>query len=112
MDQQTSDLIKNEIQNNEVCLFMKGTPDAPQCGFSMATSNILKILEVNFKGINVLENQNLREGIKVFSDWPTIPQLYVKNEFIGGCDIIKEMYESGELAKLFESKNINFKAKS
>ena len=112
MDQQTNDLIKNEIENNEACLFMKGTPDAPQCGFSMATSNILKILEVNFKGINVLENQNLREGIKVFSDWPTIPQLYVKNEFIGGCDIVKEMYESGELTKLFESKNINFKAKS
>ena len=112
MDQQINDLIKNEIENNEVCLFMKGTPDAPQCGFSMATSNILKILEVNFKGVNVLENQNLREGIKVFSDWPTIPQLYVKNEFIGGCDIIKEMYESGELVKLFESKNINFKAKS
>ena len=112
MDQQTNDLIKNEIENNEVCLFMKGTPDAPQCWFSMATSNILKMLEVNFKGINVLENQNLREGIKVFSDWPTIPQLYVKNEFIGGCDIVKEMYESGELAKLFESKNINFKAKS
>ncbi len=112
MDQQTNDLIKNEIENNEVCLFMKGTPDAPQCGFSMATSNILKILEVNFKSVNVLENQNLREGIKVFSDWPTIPQLYVKNEFIGGCDIVKEMYESGELAKLFESKNINFKAKS
>ena len=112
MDQQTNDLIKNEIENNEVCLFMKGTPDAPQCGCSMATSNILKILEVNFKGVNVLENQNLREGIKVFSDWPTIPQLYVKNEFIGGCDIVKEMYESGELAKLFESKNINFKAKS
>ena len=112
MDQQTNDLIKSEIENNEVCLFMKGTPDAPQCGFSMATSNILKILEVNFKGINVLENQNLREGIKVFSDWPTIPQLYVKSEFIGGCDIVKEMYESGELAKLFESKNINFKAKS
>ena len=112
MDQQTKELIENNINTNEVCLFMKGTPDAPQCGFSMATSNILKILEVNFKGINVLENQNLREGIKVFSDWPTIPQLYVKNEFIGGCDIIKEMYESGELAKLFESKNINFKAKS
>mgnify|MGYP001257473310 FL=1 len=112
MDQQTNDLIKNEIENNEVCLFMKGTPDAPQCGFSMATSNILKILEVNFKGINVLDNQNLREGIKVYSDWPTIPQLYVKNEFIGGCDIVKEMYESGELVKLFESKNINFKSKS
>ena len=112
MDQQTNDMIKHEIENNAVCLFMKGTPDAPQCGFSMATSNILKVLEVNFKGVNVLENQNLREGIKVFSDWPTIPQLYVKNEFIGGCDIVKEMYESGDLTKLFESKNINFKAKS
>ena len=83
MDQQTNDLIKNEIENNEVCLFMKGTPDAPQCGFSMATSNILKVLEVNFKGVNVLEDQKLREGIKIYSDWPTIPQLYVKNEFIG-----------------------------
>ena len=112
MDQQTNDLIKNEIENNEVCLFMKGTPDAPQCGFSMAVSNILKVLEVKFKGVNVLENQNLREGIKVFSDWPTIPQLYVKNEFIGGCDIVKEMYESGELAKLFENKGINFKSKN
>ena len=104
--------IKNLINDNQVCLFMKGTPDAPQCGFSMAVTNILKILDVKFKGVNVLENQNLREGIKVFSDWPTIPQLYVKNEFIGGCDIVKEMYESGELAKLFESKNINFKSKS
>ena len=112
MDQQTNDLIKNELDNNEVCLFMKGTPDAPQCGFSMAVSNILKILEVNFKGVNVLENQNLREGIKVYSDWPTIPQLYVKNEFVGGCDIVKEMYENGELSKLLEDKNINFKKKS
>ena len=112
MDQQTNDLIKNEIENNEVCLFMKGTPDAPQCGFSMATSNILKVLEVNFKGINVLENQNLREGIKVYSDWPTIPQLYVKNEFVGGCDIVKEMFETGELAKLFKDKGIEFKNKN
>ena len=112
MDDQTKNLIQEHINSNEVCLFMKGTPDAPQCGFSMAVSNILKILEVNYKGVNVLENQELREGVKVFSDWPTIPQLYVKNEFIGGCDIVKEMYESGELAKLFESKNINFKAKS
>ena len=112
MDQQTNELIKNEIVNNKVCLFMKGTPDAPQCGFSMAVSNILKILEVNFKGVNVLENQNLREGIKIYSDWPTIPQLYVNNEFIGGCDIIKEMYENGELVKLFESKNIDFKKKN
>ena len=106
MDQQTNDLIKNEIENNEVCLFMKGTPEAPQCGFSMATSNILKILEVKFKGVNVLENQNLREGVKIFSDWPTIPQLYVKNEFIGGCDIVKEMYESGELLELLNSRGI------
>ena len=83
MEQQTNDLTKNELDSNEVCLFMKGTPDAPQCGFSMAVSNILKILEVNFKGVNVLENQNLREGIKIYSDWPTIPQLYVKNEFVG-----------------------------
>ena len=112
MDQQTNDLIKNEIENNEVCLFMKGTPDAPQCGFSMAVSNILKILEINYKGINVLEDQNIREGIKVFSDWPTIPQLYVKKEFVGGCDIVKEMYESGELSKLLEAKGISFKAKS
>ena len=112
MEQKTNDLIKSEIENNDVCLFMKGTPDAPQCGFSMTTSNILKVLEVNFKGVNVLADQKLREGIKVFSDWPTIPQLYVKNEFIGGCDIVKEMYESGELAKLFESKGINFKAKN
>ena len=109
MDQQTNDLIKNEIENNEVCLFMKGTPDAPQCGFSMATSNILKVLEVNFKGINVLEDQSMREGIKTFSDWPTIPQLYVKKEFVGGCDIIKEMYESGDLKKVFEDKGINHK---
>ena len=109
MDQTTKEHIDNEINNNEVCLFMKGTPDAPQCGFSMAVSNMLKILEVNFKGINVLENQSLREGIKVFSDWPTIPQLYVKKEFVGGCDIVKEMYESGELKKVFDDKGINYK---
>ena len=100
MDQQTNDLISKEIESNEVCLFMKGTPDAPQCGFSMAVSNILKILEVNFKGVNVLEDQKLRQGIKEFSDWPTIPQLYVKGKFIGGCDIVKEMYENKELHKL------------
>ena len=109
MDDKTKNLIQGEINNNEVCLFMKGTPDAPQCGFSMAVSNLLKILEVNFKGINVLENQEVRQGIKEFSDWPTIPQLYVKKEFVGGCDIVKEMYENGELAKLLESKSINFK---
>ena len=109
MDQQTNDLIKKEIENNEVCLFMKGTPDAPECGFSMAVSNILKILEVNFRGVNVLQSQELREGIKKFSDWPTIPQLYIKKEFVGGCDIIKEMYENGELKKILEDKEINFK---
>ena len=109
MDDNTKNIIQNHIDNNDVCLFMKGTPDAPQCGFSMAVSNMLKILEVNFKGVNVLEDQNIREGIKVFSDWPTIPQLYIKKEFVGGCDIVKEMYENGELKKVLEDKGINFK---
>ncbi len=109
MDEQTKNKIQSHINENEVCLFMKGTPDAPQCGFSMAVSNMLKILEVNFKGINVLEDQSMREGIKVFSDWPTIPQLYIKKEFVGGCDIIKEMYENGELKKAFDDKGINYK---
>ena len=109
MDDQTKNLIQSHIDNNEVCLFMKGTPDAPQCGFSMAVSNMLKLLEVNFQGVNVLEDQNVREGIKVFSDWPTIPQLYIKKEFVGGCDIIKEMYENGELKKVLENKGVNFK---
>jgi monothiol glutaredoxin len=109
MDQKIKDLINNEITNNDVCLFMKGTPDAPQCGFSMAISNMMKVLEVNYKGINVLESQELREGIKIFSEWPTIPQLYIKKEFVGGCDIVKEMYENGELKKILEDKGINFK---
>ena len=109
MDDQTKTIIQNHIDSNDVCLFMKGTPDAPQCGFSMAVSNILRLLEVNYKGVNVLEGQNLRDGIKVFSDWPTIPQLYIKKEFVGGCDIIKEMYENGELKKIFEDKGINYK---
>ena len=109
MDQQIKNQIDNEITNNEVCLFMKGTPDAPQCGFSMAVSNMLKILEVKFKGINVLENEQLRQGIKEFSEWPTIPQLYIKKEFVGGCEIVKEMYENGELKKILEKKQINFK---
>jgi len=109
MEQKIKDQIENEISNNEVCLFMKGTPDAPQCGFSMAVSNMLKILEVNFKGVNVLENEHIRHGIKEFSEWPTIPQLYIKKEFVGGCDIVKEMYESGELKKILEKKQINFK---
>ena len=109
MDEQVKSLIQNHIDNNEVCLFMKGTPDAPQCGFSMAVANILKILEVNYKGIKVLEDQKIREGIKIFSDWPTIPQLYVKKEFVGGCDIVKEMFENGELKKTFDDKGINYK---
>ena len=94
------------INENEVCLFMKGTPDSPQCGFSMAVSNVLKHLKVKFIGVNVLEDENLRQGIKEFSDWPTIPQLYVKKEFIGGCDIVKEMFEKGELEKLLKEKKI------
>ena len=110
MDEQIKNTIQNHIDTNEICLFMKGTPDAPQCGFSMAVSNILKILEVNFTGINVLEDQSIREGVKIFSDWPTIPQLYIKKEFVGGCDIIKEMYENGELKKILSEKNISFKS--
>ena len=109
MDEQVKNLINNEIISNEVCLFIKGTPDDPQCGFSMALINMFKILEVKYKGINVLENPALREGIKEFSDWPTIPQLYIKSEFIGGSDIVKEMYENGELKKILENKGINFK---
>ena len=111
MDDNTKSLIQSHIDENEVCLFMKGTPDAPQCGFSMAVTNMLKLLEVNFQSVNVLEDQNLREGIKVFSDWPTIPQLYIKKEFIGGCDIVKEMYENGELKKILDDKGIDFKKK-
>ena len=103
MDDNTKNLIQGHIDTNEVCLFMKGTPDAPQCGFSMAVSNMLKILEVKYQGINVLESQALREGIKEFSDWPTIPQVYIKGEFVGGCDIVKEMYENGELKKILEN---------
>ena len=109
MDDKIKTIIQSHIDNNEVCLFMKGTPDAPQCGFSMAISNLLKVLEVKFKGVNVLEDQAIREGIKVYSDWPTIPQLYVKSEFIGGCDIVKEMYENGELKKVFDDKNVSYK---
>ena len=98
--------IKKLIDTNDVCLFMKGVPDAPQCGFSMTVSNILKHLNVKFKGVNVLDDQNLRQGIKEYSDWPTIPQLYVKGEFIGGCDIVKELFENGELKQLLEQKKI------
>ena len=109
MDPQTKELIESSINANEVCLFMKGTPEAPECGFSMAVANMLKILEVNFKSVNVLSDQSIREGIKKFSEWPTVPQLYVKKEFVGGCDIVKEMFENGELKKHLEDKQINYK---
>ena len=100
------DKIKLLIKENKVCLFMKGTPDSPQCGFSMTVSNVLKHLNVNFKGINVLEDEKMRQGIKDFSDWPTIPQLYINGEFIGGCDIIKEMFEKGDLKSLLTEKKL------
>ena len=106
MDQAVKQKIENEISNNKVCLFMKGTPDMPECGFSMAVTNILKLLEVKFKGVNVLADQSIREGIKIYSDWPTIPQLYINKEFIGGCDIVKEMFENGELKNLLKEKNL------
>jgi len=100
--------IKNLINENDICLFMKGTPDIPQCGFSLAVANVLKHLNLKFKGINVLENDEMRQGIKQYSDWPTIPQLYIKGEFIGGCDIVKEMFEKGDLQKKLEDKKISF----
>ena len=109
MDKNTNDKIKNELKQNEVCLFMKGTPEIPQCGFSLAVSNMLKHLEVKFKGINVLEDTELRQGIKEYSDWPTIPQLYIKEEFIGGCDIVKDMFEKGELQAILKKQNIHYK---
>jgi len=109
MDNNVNEKIKNEINSNDVCLFMKGTPGVPQCGFSLAVANLLKHLEVKFKGINVLESNEIRQGIKEFSDWPTIPQLYIKGEFIGGCDIVKEMFENKELHKKLEEKKILFK---
>ena len=106
MNEEVKKKITNLIEKNQVRLFMKGTPDVPQCGFSLAVSNVLKHLTINFVGINVLEDPEIREGIKKYSDWPTIPQLYVKGEFIGGCDIVKEMFESGELKKKFEEKKL------
>ena len=108
MNENTKKKITEIIEKNEVCLFMKGTPDVPQCGFSLAVSNILKLLGVKFKGINVLDDNNIREGIKIFSDWPTIPQLYIKKEFIGGCDIIKEMFEKKQLQSKLSEKNISY----
>jgi len=108
MNETLKNKINSEIESNDVCLFMKGTPEVPQCGFSLAVSNVLKHLKVKFKGVNVLEDAELRDGIKEFSDWPTIPQLYIKKEFVGGCDIIKEMFENGELQKKLKEKEISF----
>tara|TARA_Y100000590_G_scaffold323311_1_gene366202 strand:+ start:1542 stop:1871 length:330 start_codon:yes stop_codon:yes gene_type:complete len=99
--------IKDAVENNDVVLFMKGTKETPQCGFSNAVVNILSFMNVDFKDINVLDNDDLREGIKIFSDWPTIPQMYLKGEFVGGCDIIQDMYKSGELSLVLKSKNIS-----
>ena len=109
MNDETKKKIIDILKDNKVSLFMKGTPEVPQCGFSLAVSNVLKHLKIDFKGINVLENPEIREGIKVFSDWPTIPQLYIGEEFIGGCDIVKEMFENKELHKKLEEKRILFK---
>ena len=106
MNENVKKTINELVEKNEVCLFMKGTPEVPQCGFSMAVSNVLKHLDVNFHSINVLENPDIREGIKTYSDWPTIPQLYVKGEFVGGCDIVKEMFEKGELKELLQKKSL------
>ena len=109
MNENINTKIKDLLDKNEVCLFMKGTPEVPQCGFSLAVSNVLKHLNIKFNGVNVLEDPEVREGIKKYSDWPTIPQLYLKGEFIGGCDIIKEMFEKGELQAKLEEKKITYK---
>ena len=104
-----SENIKNEISSSDVVLFMKGTPVFPMCGFSATIAKVLSDLGVNFSSVNVLKSDGMREGIKKFSDWPTIPQLYVKEEFVGGCDIVKEMHENGELVELLNTKGIKTK---
>ena len=109
-DNPVNDRIQKELDDNSVVLFMKGTPMAPQCGFSAAVAQALTTMGVKFKGIDVLADQALRQGIKDFSAWPTIPQLYVKGEFVGGCDIVREMYETGELKKMFDSKGVEYAA--
>ena len=107
LDPDISERIKSEINSQDVVLFMKGTPVMPQCGFSAAVVGVLSHIGVQFKGVNVLEDEEIREGIKVYSDWPTIPQLYVKGEFMGGCDIVREMYETGELLEMLNTHGIN-----
>ena len=105
-DNPVFDRIQGEINENDVVLFMKGSPMMPQCGFSAAVTHLLSTLQVKFKGVDVLQDMEFREGIKQFSNWPTIPQLYVKGEFVGGCDIVREMAESGELQQIFEEKGV------
>ena len=112
MDDATKERLAADIASEEVVLFMKGTPVFPQCGFSAAVVGVLTHLGVPFRGINVLEDDAVREGIKAYSDWPTIPQLYVKREFVGGCDIIREMYETGELTEMFQTHGIDAKPQS
>ncbi|MBT3905316.1 MAG: Grx4 family monothiol glutaredoxin [Rhodospirillales bacterium] len=107
-DNPTFDQIEEEINENQVVLFMKGTPMFPQCGFSAAVTQALTNLNVKFKGIDVLQDPALRDGIKEFTDWPTVPQLYVKGEFVGGCDIVREMYENGELQDMLKEKDVEF----
>ena len=109
MEQSTKDKIQNIIYENDVLLFMKGTPVMPQCGFSAAVVGVLSHMGIKYNSVNVLEDPEIREGIKEFSDWPTIPQLYVKKEFVGGCDIVKEMFENGELKNLLDQKSISYK---
>jgi monothiol glutaredoxin len=110
MDITTHDRIRQQVSDNPVVLFMKGTPVFPQCGFSATVVQILSHLGVKFKGVDVLADSSVREGIKEFSSWPTIPQLYVKGEFVGGCDIIREMFETGELQQMFEEKGLTVRA--
>ena len=109
-EQVVQDWIRKAVANNDVVLFMKGTKDAPQCGFSYQVAQILGHLGVAYKDVNVLEDMGIREGIKSFSTWPTIPQLYVKGEFVGGCDIVREMFQEGELQQLLEDKGVIAKA--
>jgi monothiol glutaredoxin len=110
MDITTHDRIRQQVTDNPVVLFMKGTPVFPQCGFSATVVQILSHLGVKFKGVDVLADSSVREGIKEYSSWPTIPQLYVKGEFIGGCDIVREMFETGELQQMFEEKGVPVRA--
>ncbi len=110
MENVVFDRIREEISDSDVVLFMKGTPVFPQCGFSATVTQVLTTMGVKFKGINVLEDPGIRDGIKSFSSWPTIPQLYVKGEFVGGCDIVREMYDSGELQQLLADKGVQTQA--